>query len=388
MDDSHAVRHKNLLFAALGDLLRQKLRSSVVASCLTAILFPLITALGISEGLKFQAEIAVREGADLYVSGELYGGNGPVSLSHMEPLASLPSISRVAARVVGRTYFVDRLVAVVGLDEESLLALKPLVQGEVPRARGGVVVGEGIVKAFGVKPGPGMRFTLSANNRKVFVPTGTLASSCLWGSEILIMRLEDANEFFRINGLAGHYLLYENPGSGSAHSQVMEALKERGFLRLSKRQGFEETLQAGYGHRDGIFVVLFVIGAALAIPAFLVTSGLGLREIQKEIGLLKAIGWKTKDVLEKVLLQNLMICLTALCLSILVSMAWIKGFNGALIAQFYIAEVGLFPDLEVPSRYVPFHALFCLGFSLAVTLPGCFLSTWKKTKMPPRALIG
>ncbi|MBW2097173.1 MAG: hypothetical protein JRI80_20145, partial [Deltaproteobacteria bacterium] len=63
MDRSRSLRHMNLLFAALDDLIRHRLRSVVVTLCLTAILFPLVMALAISEGLRFQAEIAVKEGA-------------------------------------------------------------------------------------------------------------------------------------------------------------------------------------------------------------------------------------------------------------------------------------------------------------------------------------
>jgi hypothetical protein len=381
------MKHQNILFAAIGELIRHGLRSWVAILCLTAILFPLVTALGISEGLRFQAEIAVKEGADLYVSEDHCGGTGPISLAYLDRLSSLAGVSHGEARVIGRTYFVDRLVAVVGLEDRGLLALKPLVRGKVPTARGEVVVGEGIVKAFGVKPGPGMRFTLAANHRKVFVPTGTLAPSCLWGSEILIMRIDDANAFFRMKDRASHHLLYYAPGSGTVPPEPWEGVKEMGLLGVEGRQGFEERLKASYGHRGGIFIVLFVIGAVLTAPAIVVTSGFGQREVGKEIGILKATGWRTKDILEKVLLQNLMICLTAVCLSILFSMGWIKGLNGALIAQFYIAEIGLFPDLDVPSRYLPSHALWSLAFSMVVTVAGCLATTWTKTRVPPSELM-
>jgi ABC-type antimicrobial peptide transport system permease subunit len=68
-------------------------------------------------------------------------------------------------------------------------------------------------------------------------------------------------------------------------------------------------------------------------------------------------------------------------------MGWIKGLHGAGIAQFYVAEIGLFPNVEVPSRYLPSHALLCLAFSLALTLSGSFLSTWKKTRISPSELM-
>lgn len=387
MDGSRTVRHKNLLFTALRDLVRHRLRFMLVTLCLTAILFPLVTALAISEGLRFQAEIAVREGAHVYVSEDLYGGNGPISLAYLDRLSTLTGVSVANARVVGRTYFADRLIAVVGLETKGLLALKPLIKGEVPNARGGVIVGEGIVKGFGIKPGPGMRFTVAANNRKVFTPTGTLKPSCLWGSDVMIMHLEDANEFFRLKGQATQLLLYGASGREKALSGAVEEFRKGGSLKVEKSQKLDESLQSGYSHKGGIFIVLFAIGAALAIPAFLVTSGFGLREAHKEIGVLRATGWKKREVLEKVALQNIMICLTAASLSVLLSMIWTKGLNGAFIAQFYIAEVGLIPDVEIPSRYLPSHAAFCLLFSLGVTLAGSLFATWQKASKPPSELM-
>ena len=115
--------------------------------------------------------------------------------------------------------------------------------------------------------------------------------------------------------------------------------------------------------------------------------GLGMRELGKEIGVLKAVGWRTWEILEMVLLENLLISLVAVSISIVFSMAWIKGLNGILIAQFYVAEVGLIADVDIPSRYLPSHAIFCLVFALGVTLIGSLFFTWQKTHVPPSELM-
>jgi len=392
MDHPRTMRHRNLLFTALGDLIRRPVRSIVVTLCLAAILFPLVTALAISQGLRFQAEISIREGADFYVSKDLFGGEGPISLACLPEVSGLEGISRATVRVVGRTYFVDRLVAVVGLDREGLLALKPIVQGDVPEVRGEVVVGRGIADKFGIKPGPGMRFTVAQNNRKVFTPTGTLHPSSLWSSYVMIMHYEDANEFFRLKGVVTQLLLYKSsPSSPFSKNSITEQMNKGGApgpsLRIGTRDHTREILLKGYNHSGGIYTVLFVIGAALAIPAFLVTSGFGLRELDKEIGVLKAMGWRTSEILEKVFLENLLISLAAVSISIILSMAWAKGLNGILIGQFFVAEIGVIPEVEIPSRYLPSHGLFCLVFALGVTLLGGLLTAWHKANMPPSKLM-
>ena len=390
MDHSQALKHRNLLFAALADLLRRRVRSMVVTLCLTAILFPLVTALAISEGLRFQAEIAVRTGADFFVSTDQYGGSGAISTAFLEELSALQGVSRARARVIGRTYFANRLVAVVGIDRESLFALKPLVQGTLPNARGEVLVGPSIAEEFAVEPG--IRFTLALNNRKVFKSVGTLSPTCLWGSDVLIMHLEDANEFFRIKGDASQLLLYTSPKDAPVLKRSLSDLRKlKGSawsqVQIKDRAHIEERLGSGYGYAGGVFIVLFVIGTALAISAFLVTSGFGLKELDKEIGVLRAVGWRTWEVLEKVVMENLLICLTSVSLSVLLSMFWIKGLNGILIAQFYVAEVGLIPDVDIPSRYLPSHGVFYLIFALGVTLIGSSFSTWRKARITPTELM-
>ncbi len=390
MDHSGALRHKNLLFAAVYDLIRRRLRSIVTTLCLMAIIFPLVTALAISEGLRFQAEIGIREGADIYVSEDRYGGSGPLPLDYQEELSDIHGVSFVRPRVVGRTYFADRLVAMVGLDREALLSLTPVVIGDIPEAAGEVVVGEEIAKAFGIEPG--IRFTLAANNRKVFRPTGTLASSCLWCSDVMIMHLEDANEFFRMKDYTSQLLVYTASESttsltGSLVQYFMEQRPALPGIHIEDRTRTHERLRSGYAHGRGVFIVLYVILMALAVPAFLVTSGLGMRDLDREMGVLKAVGWRTWEVIEKVALENLLISLSAVCLSVLLSMVWIKGLNGMLIAQFYVAEVGLLPHVDIHSRYLPSHALLCFLFALGVTLVGSVFSTWKKTRITPGELM-
>lgn len=386
MDRPFALKHKNLLLAALGDLTRRPVRSLVVILCLTAMLFPVVTGLAVSEGLRFQAAISLEEGADDYVSEDHYGNNGSLSLGLVQRLATLDGVKRVTPRVLGRTYFVDKLVAVVALPGDSLTELRPLVQGDLPRSGGEVLVGHGIAKEFDVKTG--LRFTLAANNRKVFKTVGVLRPSCLWGADLLIMDVDDANEFFRVKGRATQLLVWRAsdavPSGSGALRQISssEGIGGPGFLQES-RKNHRGKLELAYGPGSGIFSVLIIVGAALAVPAFLITTGTGFTELRREIGLMKAVGWRTRDVLEKVALENLTVSLIAVCLSVLVSMLWIKGLNGVLIGQFYVAEVGLVPMVDIPSRTLPSHVLFCLLLALGVTQVGGLVSVCTKLILPP-----
>jgi len=78
-------RHINLMLAAGGNLVRRYLpRTRVIVFSLAAILFPFLTALSISEGIKLQSKISVDEGADFYVSGNSAGSAAPLALSNID----------------------------------------------------------------------------------------------------------------------------------------------------------------------------------------------------------------------------------------------------------------------------------------------------------------
>lgn len=386
MGHSQALKHKNLLLAGLDDLIRRPVRSVVVTTCLVVMLVPLITGFAVSEGIRLQAAVSVKEGANVFVSQDQYSGNMSIPLKLIGKLSAIEGISRAAARVVGRTYFSDRLVAIVGLDRESLRSLKPVVTGEIPEARGEVIVGHGLTRRFGIDAG--MPFTLAANKRKVFRAIGSLSSSCLWCSDLLVMHYDDANEFFRITGEATQALLYASAESLPAVERAVadlsgEADAQPRPLRIESRGKSEERLRLGYTYTDGVFTVLFICGAGLAVLAILITSGFGQTEVGREIGVMKAVGWTTADIVEKVALENFVLSLAAVSIAILACFAWMKFFNGFFIGQFYIAEVGLIPDISIPARILPLHGAICLVLALCVTQMGSLIFAWISARKAP-----
>jgi ABC-type antimicrobial peptide transport system permease subunit len=125
------------------------------------------------------------------------------------------------------------------------------------------------------------------------------------------------------------------------------------------------------------------VAFALGIPALLVASGLGFTERRKEIGILKATGWQTQEVLETVGLENVMLSLAATPIAVLLSFFWLKVLNGFFVAQFFIAQIDLMPPFPVPSRFLPVPVLLGFLVSLIITSVGSIYTTWRTAVVPP-----
>ncbi len=382
-------RHLNLLFAAAGNIIRTKIRSIVLILCLIAVLFPFICAMAISEGVKFQSLISVEEGADLYVTSDHYGSNAPIPLGYLPRFQRIEGVSKAFPRVVGRAYFADRLATIVGIPAEEISRSIRLVQGKMLREKGEVVIGKALAKAVHLQTG--VRFTLSPNPSKIFRVSGVFDSNItIWSSNLILMSFEDASELFKMRGMATDILIYTKPGYASSLAkeiqEKMESLNPGQVeppLRVQDKTLVRRYFQRGFNYKAGVFTALYTVAFALAVPALLIVSGFGQTERRKEMGIIKATGWQTQEVMEMVALENLIVSLTSAPLAILLAMACLKWFNGAFIAQFFIAEIGLIAPFPVPSRFLPLPCLFAFLFAIVLTMVGSLYSTWKTAIVPP-----
>jgi ABC-type lipoprotein release transport system permease subunit len=300
----------------------------------------------------------------------------------------MEGVVRVYPRVVGRTYFSNRLATIVGIPPENVTESIRLIEGKMFREKGEVVIGKGLAKEFNLQIG--VRFTLAANPSKLFKITGFFdADATIWSANLILMAFEDAAEFFQVKGKATDILIYTRPGYAPL---LAKEIQEKSLstpdsleppLRVQDKLLVRRYFERGFNYKAGVFTALYTVAFALAIPALLIVSGFGQTERRKEIGIIKATGWQTQEVMDMVALENLIISLTSAPLAILIAMAWLKLFNGAFIAQFFIAEIGLMAPFPVPSRFLPIPCFFAFLFAIVLTMVGSLYSTWKTATVPP-----
>jgi ABC-type antimicrobial peptide transport system permease subunit len=143
----------------------------------------------------------------------------------------------------------------------------------------------------------------------------------------------------------------------------------------------------GMTMREGIFTVLIALALALAIPSFAIMTYLGHTPRRREIGLLKAEGWRTVDVLEMVGFENVIVSLVVAAGSLLVAMVLVLGLRAPLIASFFLPDLPAFPEMDIPAHFSPLPAALALMFSLVVTMSGSVFATWRTAITRPAEVL-
>ncbi|HEV3021906.1 MAG TPA: FtsX-like permease family protein [Pirellulales bacterium] len=371
-------------------------RSAATIACVLAVLVPYLTGLGISGGLSQQAEESLRYGADLYVAGRQFGRAVPLPLEAIEKIAAIPGVSSVVPRIVGPVVLgrERHSAVVVGIAPDKLADAAGCIEGKLFH-EGPVhelVVGSALAAKLKLKVGARLPpFYRNRKGERVSQVVGIFTSDApLWQANLVFTSFDSAAAIFDQQGLATDLLVYCRAGerdqvAASIRRQV-EWIDDRGGtlgVRVGSRDDLESLATSAALHRDGIFHLHCVLACSVAVLAVFVTSGFGSSERRREVGILKAVGWQTDEVLLRSAVESLLLTLGASSLSVLVTWAWLRGFNGYGIAGLFLPGLDVRPGIDVPFRLVPVPLVLSVLLSWVVVTSGGLYATWRTATTPP-----
>lgn len=380
-------KHWALVTHAAGCLFRFPLRSGMVVISLTAVLSPLVTAIAINEGVKSEYARVLKESGDTFVTRDNYGSNGPIELAMAEHIKAIQGVTRVIPRVIGRTYAQGKLITVLGVSYNSVSPSITVIHGKKPEHKGEAMLGFRAAQYLNIEVGS--CFSLARNSSKVFRIVGLFdAPFTIWSADLLVMGFEDASELFSMADKATDLVVYTRPGYEQIVDIIIRASEQNAGgsgppVRVQTRQLIERYTRRGFDMRAGVFAGFCCLVLALAVPALGVISGFGLSQRRREIGIIKALGWQTREVLELIALENLMLSFISLPLIMLVSVIWIHLLNGAGLVKFLIPNIAIVVPFPTPSRVFPVPFVLTLMMAPTVTMVGSLYWTWRAAVVSP-----
>jgi ABC-type lipoprotein release transport system permease subunit len=382
-------------------VLLNPLRSAVTTCCVVVLLFPFLVGLAISKGVEEEARDSIRFGADLYVVGDQFGRTVPLPLEALSQIRKINGVQVATPRIVGSIALgADHENAVlVGMPVESFPAEMKCIEGRLPRSanRNELVVGSELARRLTLRIGDLIPpFYHNSRGDRVSEVVGLFESDVsIWQARLVLTTFDTASRIFDQPDLATDLLVDCRPGYSESVATTIQ--REVYFphppenapvrARVISREELSAVLPSGLIHRAGIFNLHFVLAFAVGVLVILVTSGLGLSERRREVGILKATGWQTDEVLLRSAVESLVLSLVGACVALLLAYIWLRWLNGFWIASIFLNGVDVIPALRVPFRLTPIPAVFAFLLSLVLVLTGTLYSCWRAaTVMPIDAL--
>jgi hypothetical protein len=87
--------------------------------------------------------------------------------------------------------------------------------------------------------------------------------------------------------------------------------------------------------------------------------------------------------LELSFFESVILSLLSVAAAFIVSILWIKVFNGFVISRLFISHEVFYPPFPVPAVFSFYLVVIALFVSMTITLVGTITSTWRTAVTPP-----
>ncbi|MBK8596456.1 MAG: FtsX-like permease family protein [Holophagales bacterium] len=348
----------------LSALARRRGRNLALFTVYAGIVFVLASTMLFTHALRREAHALLAHSPEVLVQNLKAGRHAYLTQGDLDRLGRLRGVSRIEGRRWG--YFFDPVFGAT----YTLMA----PASESP-GRGDLHVGDGVARVRGLSTGDTLALRSAAGELHVFTVKKVFSSeSSLVAADLVLMHPADWEAFFQLPGgvFTDAALSVVNPLEvRSVARKIGERLPE---TRVILREEILRTYEALFDWREGLLLALASLAvAAFAILAWNQASGLSADE-RREIGILKAIGWDTRDVLTMKLWEGGLISGAAFSLGTLGAFVHVFHFEAALIVPVLKGWSVLYPRF-VLTPSVDAVSLLTLGlltvfpFTLATLVP-------------------
>jgi ABC-type lipoprotein release transport system permease subunit len=388
-------RFKNLLNYALNCIQRYRIRTAVVLTCLIVSAAVFSSVAFIKDGLTNEGELSLKYAPDLTVQGVESGRLTAVDLAFVGYVQEAPSVTAVVPRIWGYANIGNTLLVVVGVDLSNpainSAAEYPLESGTFidPESNNSVVIGKGVANLLGVGVGNVLTILTESNQPRTYVVSGVFNSeSSIYSADMILMNLNEARTFFNLpeDRVTDIMIYVSNIDAAQKKALVNIVAREISDLpncRVVTKDLLLQAQETAYGDRSGFFsVVWYVILIAVAIIAFNQTVVVG-HESKFEVGLLKALGFSTTDIIQVRLVESLLLGTIAGALGLTVGIIYDGVLGAPIIRDFMMGWATLYPNFAVPVAISLSTVVFTFTVTIVPLLFATVIPSWLNATVDP-----
>jgi ABC-type lipoprotein release transport system permease subunit len=375
--ESWIERQRNILDFTISSLLRRKGKNIALVAAYTLVVFILSSIIFLTYSLKREAQIILKETPEIIVQRSMAGRHELVPTAYLEEIRKIPGVSAVQSRLWG--YYYDRQVGA----NYTVIAPEGFTLGP-----GNIIIGEGVARTRLLSRGDQLEF--KAFDGLLFALTirsMISAESELVTSDLVLMPEQD---FRRLFGTPSRYatdLVVQVRNAKEVSTVAMKIGRILPDTRVILREEILQTYETVFSWRGGLLLVIFG-GAFLAFVIFACDKASGLSEEErKEIGILKAIGWETSDILLMKFWEGQIISLSSFLVGVLLGYVHVFFASSTLFAPVLKGWATLYPQF----RLIPFIDSAQIAALLFMTVipytVATIIPSWRAATLDPDSVM-
>ncbi len=376
-----------LIKYAINSILRQKYKTFFIVTIFTFLVFLLTSIFFITNSIRYELDSTVDALPQIIVQKIKAGRHYDIDVDKVDEILELSGVSDAVARVWGYYYFENAGVnfSVVGIDKyenqykNSLQSIVNKFDFEESSDEPFMVVGQGVKEVMNssyfkeyfnfIKPDGTLK---KVNIRGVFDSDTQLESN-----DMIVMSNETIREIFDIDETKATDIVVKvaNPQEVSMVASKIKLMLPDS--RIITTQDLKISYQNIFDYKSGVFLALFIVSLfTFFIIIYDKSSGLSSEE-KREIGILKAIGWRVDDVLKEKFYESFIISFFSYMLGSTLTFAYVYIFQAPVLREIFVGYSQLKTTFELPFIF-DLQTLFLVFFiSVPVYVAATIIPSWK-----------
>ena len=381
-------RARSLITYAVGAFARRLGRNAAIALGLAVVTATFATVLFASEGLRAMQQEFAQHAPSLTVQRLVAGRPALIRVSDLSRITTHPSVRRARARVWGYLYLaaLEGNVTVVAIEDARTLGLS----GLEALADGEAVLGPGVARSLGLRVGDrvamatepaadeGLPTPMFLTVRAVLTP-----ETALLANDLVLTNDQDARRLLGVPAGEAVDLVVDvfPPEEGAVvAAAITHALTG---VRVIERESLARTFELTNDARAGLLSATLVPALiAFLLLAWERLSGLSTEE-RREIGILKAVGWTTADVLAARMTETALVALAGTAFGLLLAYLHAFVLGAPLLVPALLGWSNLRPSLVIPPSTDPMELAALVGAVVVPFIGMAVVPAWRAATIDP-----
>ncbi|MDD3462598.1 MAG: FtsX-like permease family protein [Sulfurospirillaceae bacterium] len=380
-----------LMEYAINSLLRRGGKNIFILLIFTLLVFLLSSALFISESIKLELNSVVKQLPQITLQRFQAGRQVDVPTSRVDKLILIEGIQSVVPRVWGYYYFKVAGVnfSVVGVDvfeEQYTKQLQDIIDKTdiaVFKQDNSMLIGAGVkgvldenyYKDF-------FNFVTHEGKWKRLNIAGVFDSDVsLEANDMILISKNSAYEIFGMDKTMATDIVVKVSNPTEIPMIVSKINELYPDMRTITQDDIRVSYQNIFDYKSGFFLALFVVCAfTFFIIIYDKASGLSSEE-KKEIGILKAVGWRMDDIIKEKFYESFILSFCAFLLGFALAMFFVYGLQAPLLRDVFIGYSQLKPPFNLPFNVDFAHMILLFLLSVPVYIASTIIPSWKASTL-------
>lgn len=373
-------KQRHLIDFTLASLSRRKAKNLGLLFIYTLLVFVLASVALYTHALRSEAQKVLAGSPEIVLQRLIAGRHDLIPPGYLEKIGRIRGVQKMEGRLWG--YYYDSVV------KANYTFMVPPAGSGMKIERGEIVVGPALERSRGLAAGNGISFRAYTGELHTFIVGDVLPeTSELVSADLVLMNEEDFRAFFKIP--AGHYndivLSVANPQE--VRNVAIKLLTTLPDSRPILRDEVLRTYASIFDWREGLMLAL-LSAAILAFGIFAWEKAAGLSaEERREIGILKAIGWETGDVIKMKFWEGLLISLTAFLAGYIAAYVHVFYFGASLFAPVLKGWAVLYPQFRLPPHIDGLQIATLFFFTVVPYTAAVLVPIWRAATTDPDTVM-